>query len=246
MTPTKVSLLKKDPEAMSFWELINYNESLSRTIALLDDDSKEAAKADLAAIANQCSIKWDELYITLKNKDVIIEKLKQDKAEIDSVLKSHVKDRNDLKTTIRQIRRSRPPQSECDFFSGKYFQFKVKAYTPGQKYALTCIKTKEIEEFSKEDQEKFFFKEERIQTDEIVITSISGKELSRKTTEPKTTTQIILNEDAVISAYQDGSLPHGIKVVQNYRITTKRICGELDVETSKYTKQFLRESDTTS
>mgnify|MGYP003139109615 CR=1 FL=1 len=35
MTPTKVSLLKKDPAAMSFWELINYNESLSRTIALL-------------------------------------------------------------------------------------------------------------------------------------------------------------------------------------------------------------------
>ena len=86
MTTTKTTLLKKDPEAMSFWELINYSESLPKTIALLDDDSKEAAKADLAAIANQCSLKWDELYITLKNKDNFIEQLKLEKSEIDSAL----------------------------------------------------------------------------------------------------------------------------------------------------------------
>ena len=245
MTTPKTTLLKKDPEAMSFWELINYSETLPRTIALLDDDSKEAAKADLAAIANQCSLKWDELYITLKNKDSFIEQLKIDKAQIDAALKSHVNDRDDLKTMIRQIRRSRPPQSECDLFSGKYFQFKVKAYTPGQQYSLKILATKDFSEFSPEDQEKFFYKEEKIETKEIVLTSISGKEVKR-TPESKTTTQFILNEDAVISAHQDGSLPHGIKVIQNYRITTKRICGELDVETSQYTKQFLRKSDTSS
>ena len=245
MTTPKTTLLKKDPEAMSFWELINYSESLPKTIALLDDDSKEAAKADLAAIANQCSLKWDEIYITLKNKDLFIEQLKSEKVEIETALKSHVNDRNDLKTIIRQIRRSRPPQSECDLFSGKYFQFKVKAYTPGQQYSLKILSTKDFSEFSPEDQEKFFYKEEKIETKEIVLTSISGKEVKR-TPESKTTTQFILNEDAVISAHQDGSLPHGIKVIQNYRITTKRICGELDVETSQYTKQFLRKSDTSS
>ena len=245
MTTPKTILLKKDPETMSFWELINYSEALPSTIALLDDDSKEAAKADLAAIANQCSLKWDELYITLKNKDSFIEQLKIDKAQIDVALKSHVNDRDDLKTMIRQIRRSRPPQSECDLFSGKHFQFKVKAYTPGQQYGLKILATKDFSEFSPEDQEKFFYKEEKIETKEIVLTSISGKEVKR-TPESKTTTQFILNEDAVISAHTDGSLPHGIKVIQNYRITTKRICGELDVETSEYTKQFLRKSDTSS
>ena len=245
MATTKTTLLKKEPETMSFWELINYSESLPKTIALLDDDSKEAAKADLAAIANQCSLKWDEIYITLKNKDLFIEQLKSEKVEIETALKSHVNDRNDLKTIIRQIRRSRPPQSECDLFSGKYFQFKVKAYAPGQQYGLKIIHTKDFSEFSSEDQEKFFYKEEKTETKEIVITSISGKEVKR-TTEPKTTTQFILNEDAVIIAHTDGSLPHGIKVIQNYRITTKRICGELDVETSKYTKQFLREPNTSS
>ena len=181
MTTPKTTLLKKDPEAMSFWELINYSESLPKTIALLDDDSKEAAKADLAAIANQCSLKWDELYITLKNKDNFIEQLKLEKSEIDSALKSHVNDRDDLKTMIRQIRRSRPPQSECDLFSGKYFQFKVKAYTPGQQYSLKILSTKDFSEFSPEDQEKFFYKEEKIETKEIVITSISGNEVKRTT-----------------------------------------------------------------
>ena len=190
-------------------------------------------------------MKWDEIYITLKNKDLFIEQLKSEKVAIETALKSHVNDRNDLKTVIRQIRRSRPPQSECDLFSGKYFQFKVKAYAPGQQYGLKIIHTKDFSEFSSEDQEKFFYKEEKTETKEIVITSISGKEVKR-TTEPKTTTQFILNEDAVIIAHTDGSLPHGIKVIQNYRITTKRICGELDVETSKYTKQFLREPNTSS
>tara|TARA_Y100001963_G_C6662744_1_gene391294 strand:+ start:166 stop:903 length:738 start_codon:yes stop_codon:yes gene_type:complete len=241
MTQSKTTLLKKDPETMSFWELINYSESLPKTIALLDDDDKEAAKADLAAIANQCSLKWDELYVTLDNKETMISKLKKDKIDVDLALKSHINDRDDLKVMIRQIRRSLPPQSECDYFSGKYFQFKVKAITPGQRYALTFKRTKDISEFTLEDQEKFFYKEEKIETKEIVITSISGKEVSR-TTEPKSTTQFILNEDAIINAYQDGSLPHGIKVIQNYRITTKRICGKMDVETSSYTRQFLRQS----
>ena len=241
MTTPKTTLLKKDPEAMSFWELINYSESLPKTIALLDDDSKEAAKADLAAIANQCSLKWDELYITLKNKDNFIEQLKLEKSEIDSALKSHVNDRDDLKTMIRQIRRSRPPQSDCDLFSGKYFQFKVKAITPGQKYSLKILATKDFSEFSPEDQEKFFYKEEKIETKEIVITSISGKEVKR-TTEPKTTTQFILNEDAVINAYKNNGLPNGIKVIQNYRITRRTICPNVDVETSSHTTQFLRES----
>ena len=173
------------------------------------------------------------------------EEEKEEKSQVDKSIKSKTNDLDSLNVLLREIRRTFPPHSDCDTFSGKYFQFKVKAYTPGQQYSLKLVQTKDFFEFSPEDQEKFFYKEEKIETKEIVITSISGKEVKR-TTEPKTTTQFILNQDAVISAYQDGSLPHGIKVIQNYRITTKRICGELDVETSQYTKQFLRKSDTSS
>lgn len=244
MTQTKLSLLNKEPEAMSFWELIHQHELLSKTIPLLDNDSSEAALADLAALKDSCSIKWDEFYVTLENTKRIILQLKEEKKDIEKEIKTKKEQEDKLKTSLRQIRRSLPPHSEADFFSGKYFQFKVTAITPGQRYALKIIQTKDFEEFNKEDQEKFFYKEERFKTEEVVITSISGKEVSKTAEPPEQTTQIILNEDAIISAYEDGSLPHGIKVVQNYRITSKRICGKLDMETSKYTEQFLRESDT--
>ena len=243
MTQSNLSLLNKAPKEMPFKELINQRAALTRTIPLLDDESKEIAKADLAAVAKECSPKWDDLFVTRENLKSIINSLKEEKSQVDKSIKSKTNDLDSLNVLLREIRRTFPPHSDCDTFSGKYFQFKVKAYTPGQQYSLKLVQTKDFFEFSPEDQEKFFYKEEKIETKETVITSISGKEVKR-TTEPKTTTQFILNQDAVISAYQDGSLPHGIKVIQNYRITTKRISGELDVETSEYTKQFLRESNT--
>ena len=240
MTQSNLSFLKKAPEEMPFKELISQRENLTKTIPLLDKESKEIVKADLAAITEECSPRWDELYVTRENLKTIIKTLKEEKSEVDKSIKSKTNDLDSLNVLLRDIRRSFPPHSDCDTFSGKYFQFKVKAITPGQQYSLKIIQTKKIEEFSYKDQIKFFYKEERIETIETVVTSIEGEEISR-TSLPKSTEQFILNENAVISAYEEGSLPHGIKVIQNYRITTKRISGNMDVETSQYTKRFLRE-----
>ena len=241
MQQSNLSLLKKAPKEMPFKELISQRENLTKTIPLLDKESQEIAKADLAAIAKECSPKWDELYVTREILKTIIKTLKEEKTQVDKSIKSKTNDLDSLNVLLREIRRSFPPHSDCDTFSGKYFQFKVKAYTPGQQYSLKIIQTKEIEEFPPIDQVKFFYKEEKIETIETVVTSIGGDEISR-TTLPKTTSKFILNENAVISAFKDGSLPHGIKVIQNYRITTKRISGNMDVETSQYTAKFLRES----
>ncbi len=241
MTQSNLSFLKKAPKEMPFKELISQREHLTRTIPLLDEESKEIVKADLAAITKECSPKWDELYVTRENLKSIISNLKEEKSQVDKSIKSKINDLDRLNVLLREIRRSFPTTSAFDTFSGKYFQFKVKAYTPGQQYSLKIIQTKEIEEFSPIDQVKFFYKEEKIETIETVVTSIGGDEISR-TTLPKTTSKFILNENAIISAFKDGSLPHGIKVIQNYRITTKRISGNMDVETSQYTAKFLRES----
>ena len=158
------SFLKKAPKEMPFKELISQRENLTKTIPLLDKESQEIAKADLAAIAKECSPKWDELYVTRENIKTIINSFKQEKTEIDQQIKSKTNDLNSLNTLLRQIRRSFPPTSDCDAFSGKYFQFKIKAITPGQQYSLKIIQTKEIEQFSPIDQVKFFYKEERIET----------------------------------------------------------------------------------
>ena len=58
MTQSNLSFLKKAPKEMPFKELISQREHLTRTIPLLDEESKEIVKADLAAITKECSPKW--------------------------------------------------------------------------------------------------------------------------------------------------------------------------------------------
>ena len=72
MTQSNLSLLNKAPKEMPFKELINQRAALTRTIPLLDDESKEIAKADMAAVAKECSPKWDDLYVTRENLKSII------------------------------------------------------------------------------------------------------------------------------------------------------------------------------
>ena len=72
MTQSNLSLLNKAPKEMPFKELINQRAALTRTIPLLDDESKEIAKADMAAVAKECSPKWDDLYVTRENLKLII------------------------------------------------------------------------------------------------------------------------------------------------------------------------------
>jgi len=235
--------ITKEPETMSFWELHNHIEAVTKTIPLLDPESKDVVIADLATLTSSRSIKFDELFVTFKNLKKEIESIKQDEAEIMKERRSKENILKDLQSSIRQIRRSLPEGKEHNTFSGKFSQIIVTPITPGQRYALKIIATKDHSEFSKEDQEKFFIQKEVTITEKIVLTSISGKEIKTTSSEPKITSQIILNEDAVINAYQaKEQLPHGIRVIQNYRITTKCISKDMDLATSSYTAKFLRES----
>ena len=243
-SPTSIT---KEPEAMSFWELHNHIEAVTKTVPLLDPESKEIVIADLAALVSSRSIKFDELYVTYKNLDREIKSLKDDEAEITKERRSKETTLKDLKSSIRQIRRSLPEGKEYNSLSGKFSQFIVTPITPGQAYALKVIATKDYSEFSKEDQEKYFIQKEVTITEKVVLTSISGKEIKTTSSEPKITSQIILHEDAVINAYQaKEQLPHGIRVIQNYRIRSKRISKDMDLATSKYTANFLREPSSTN
>ena len=239
-SPTSIT---KEPEAMSFWELHNHIEAVTKTIPLLEPESREVVIADLATLASSRSIKFDELFVTFKNLKREIESIKEDEAEIVKERRSKQHQLDELKVSIRQIRRSLPEGKEHDTLSGKFSQFIVTPITPGQPYALKVYTTKDYSEFSKEDQEKFFIQKEITITEKVVLTSISGKEIKTTSSEPKITSQIILNEDAVLDAYQaKEQLPHGIRVTQNYRIRTKRISKDMDLATSSYTAKFLRES----
>ena len=241
MNQTQSSLLKQEPETMAFWDIIKQHESLSRSIPLLDNEQKEVVIADFVAISNQRSLKFDELFLELKEWERSTEYYKETIKELTKSKKHSENVIKDLKTSLREIRRMLPEGKEHDVINGKHFQFRITPITSGQNYGLTVVPLKDISEFSPIDKAKFWIKKEITITEETVITSIEGEILS-KTSTPKTTSEFILNEDAVINAYKNNGLPNGIKVIQNYRITRRTICPNVDVETSSHTTQFLRES----
>lgn len=241
MNQTQSSLLKKEPETMAFWEIIKQHESLSRSIPLLDNDQKEVVIADFVALSNQRSLKFDELFLELKEWERSTEYYKETIKELTKSRKHSENVVEDLKTSLREIRRMLPEGKQHDVISGKHFQFRITPITTGQNYGLTVVPLQDMSQFSSVDQEKFWIKKEITITEEIVITSIGGDIISKKST-PKTKTEFLLNQDAVINAYKNNELPNGIKVIQNYRITRRTICPNVDVETSSHTTQFLRES----
>jgi hypothetical protein len=94
---------------------------------------------------------------------------------------------------------------------------------------------------------QFCIEQEVTTTKQTVVRSMDGTVLDTKI-EPKTKTEIIPNLDAIRNAYKTGQpIPHGVKVVQEYSIRTKRIFtgSELDssvdaLETSEHLGEVLR------
>ena len=130
---------------------------------------------------------------------------------------------------------------EFNAISGRDYQFTVTPITPGQAYSFKYIQTKDFSDFSTEEQESFFLKKETIQTKKTVISSISGKHIKEEeSSNPKS--EIILNENTISNAHKENKLPDGIRVIQNYKITRKTICREVELETSTHPEQFFPES----
>ena len=245
MTTNKLkTTLKKEPEAMSFFEINDEYSNLihlTKNLPLLDNDSQEIILADLSAISNSRSIEIDKLYKTLENFEREIEYWQKQEEEVKKS-KTHAQNTvKRLKESIRGIRRRLPQGKEFNSIAGRDYQFTVTPITPGQAYSFKYIQTKDFSDFSSKEQESFFLKKETIQTKKTVISSISGKHIKEEeSSNPKS--EIILNENTISNAHKENKLPDGIRVIQNYKITRKTICREVELETSTHPEQFFRES----
>jgi hypothetical protein len=217
-------------------KLYEHYDALERSLPLLTPESQDLARAELEACANLRSEKIDRIYYAMASHEDALERIKKESEHITQAKRHHESQLRSLKGLLNWLRRSLP--LDTNKITGRNYQF-----TLVKKKDLTVEITSDPDLWSPEERANYCVEEEVTTTKRTVVRSLSGEVLIDRA-EPKTTTKVVPNLDAIRNAYQEGQhLPSGVKVLQEYGVRSKRIFGEprMELETSEYPGQFLPE-----
>lgn len=229
-------LTKVDLKDLNILKLYDHYSALERSLPMLTPESQELVKAELETCAALRSEKVDRIYYALATHEDAVERIKKEEALLQTAKKHHDSQVQQLKNLLGWLRRALP--FDCNRIKGKNYEFVLS-----QKKELTVEITVDVLEWDDEAQQKFCIEEETLITKEIVVRSISGEELERRT-EPKQTKKTLPNLDAIRNAYQNGEhLPFGVKVKQDYTIRRNRLITSKKVESQapEYIGELLPE-----
>jgi len=210
-------------------KLYEHYAALEKSLPLLTPESQDLAKAELEACANLRSEKVDRIHYAMAAHEDALERIKKEGELITQAKRHHESQLKSLKGLLNYLRRVLPLDSNK--ITGRNYQF-----TLVKKKDLTVEITSDPEFWHTEERRRYCIEETVTTTKRVVLRSISGEVLSDRT-EPKTTTKVLPNLDAIRSAYQEGQqLPSGVKVIQEYSVRTKRIYGEprMEMASSEY------------
>lgn len=217
-------------------QLYEHYGALERSLPLLTPESQELAKAELEACAHLRSEKIDRIYYAMAAHEDAIDRIKKESDLITKARRHHESQLKSLKGLLNWLKRSLP--FDTNKISGRDYQF-----TLIKKKTLTVEISTDPTVWNDQEKTDYCIEEEVSTTKRTVLRSLSGEVLSDRT-EPKTTTKIVPNLDAIRNAHQEGKLlPDGVKVIQEYSIRSKRIYGKqsMDLETSEYPRELLPE-----
>ncbi len=217
-------------------QLYEHYGALERSLPLLTPESQELAKAELEACAHLRSEKIDRIYYAMAAHEDAIDRIKKESDLITKARRHHESQLKSLKGLLNWLKRSLP--FDTNKISGRDYQF-----TLVKKKTLTVEISTDPTVWNDQEKTDYCIEEEVSTTKRTVLRSLSGEVLSDRT-EPKTTTKIVPNLDAIRNAHQEGKLlPDGVKVIQEYSIRSKRIYGKqsMDLEASEYPRQLLPE-----
>jgi hypothetical protein len=201
---------------LSVIKLYEHYRSLEQSMPLLTPESQVLCKSELEQTAELRSEKVDRIYYALAAHEDSLERVKKEQELLADAKKHHESNIKQLKDLVNWIRRSGAIKENR--LVGKNYEFVL-----AKKAKLTVTISTDIKNWSIEEQKKFCIIEETTITKEVVIRSIDGDVLDKRT-EPKTKTEQLPNLDELCNAYQNGqSIPNGVKVVQEYSIRSKRI-----------------------
>ncbi len=217
-------------------KLYEHYNALERSLPLLTPESQDLARAELETCANLRSEKIDRIYYAMASHEDALERIKKESDLITQAKRHHESQLRSLKGLLNWLRRSLP--FDTNKITGRNYQF-----TLVKKKDLTVEITSDPELWEPEERTSYCVEEEVTTTKRTVVRSMSGEVLIDRT-EPKTTTKVVPNLDAIRNAYQQGQhLPSGVKVLQEYSVRSKRIFSEsrMDLEASEYPGQLLPE-----
>ena len=217
-------------------QLYEHYGALERSLPLLTPESQELAKAELEACAHLRSEKIDRIYYAMAAHEDAIDRIKKESDLITKARRHHESQLKSLKGLLNWLKRSLP--FDTNKISGRDYQF-----TLVKKKTLTVEISTDPTVWNDQEKTDYCIEEEVSTTKRTVLRSLSGEVLSDRT-EPKTTTKIVPNLDAIRNAHQKGKLlPDGVKVIQEYSIRSKRIYGKqsMDLEASEYPRELLPE-----
>ena len=217
-------------------QLYEHYGALERSLPLLTPESQELAKAELEACAHLRSEKIDRIYYAMAAHEDAIDRIKKESDLITKAKRHHESQLKSLKGLLNWLKRSLP--FDTNKISGRDYQF-----TLVKKKTLTVEISTDPTVWNDQEKTDYCIEEEISTTKRTVLRSLSGEVLSDRT-EPKTTTKIVPNLDAIRNAHQEGKLlPDGVKVIQEYSIRSKRIYGKqsMDLEASEYPGELLPE-----
>jgi len=235
-TTTTVKLNK-----LSVVELYQHYAALQKSLPFFTPESEELVKAELEACANLRSTKIDNIYYAMASHEDALERIKKESDLITQAKRHHESQLRSLKNLLNYLRRVLPLNTNK--ITGRNYQF-----TLVKKKELTVEISTDPEFWHTDERKRYCVTEEITTTKRVVLRSMSGEVLSERT-EPKTTTKVLPNLDAIRNAYQEGQqLPSGVKVIQEYSVRSKRIFSEpsLDLASSEYPGELLPEDSSAS
>jgi hypothetical protein len=223
-------------EKLSVIELYQHYAALQKSLPFFTPESEELVKAELEACANLRSSKIDNIYYAMAAHEDALERIKKEGDLITQAKRHHESQLRSLKGLLNYLRRVLP--QDTNKITGRNYQF-----TLVKKKELTVEVSTDPEFWHSKERELYCVTEEVTTTKRVVLRSMSGDILDERI-EPKTTTKVLPNLDAIRSAYQEGQqLPSGVKVLQEYSVRSKRIFAEprLDLVSSIDPGEFLPE-----
>jgi hypothetical protein len=225
---------------LNILKLYEHYRVIEKSLPLLTPESQELAQAELEACASLRSEKVDRIYYAMAAHEDALERIKKEGDLITQAKRHHESQLRSLKGLLNWLKRALP--SDSNKISGRNYQF-----TLIRKKELTVEITSDPEFWDTEERNKFCIEEETTTTKRIVVRSMSGEVLEERT-EPRTKQEVLPNLDAIRNAYQTGQhLPHGVKVVQEYSVRSKRIFSDksVDLEASEHLGELLPEAGAT-
>ena len=221
---------------LSVLKLYEHYDALEKSLPLLTPESQELAKAELETCSQLRSEKIDRIHYAMAAHEDALKRIKKETELITQAKRHHESQLRSLKGLLNYLRRVLPMDSNK--ITGRNYQF-----TLVKKKELTVEVSSDPEFWHTTERELYCVEETVTTTRRVVLRSMSGEVLDERT-EPKTTTKVLPNLDAIRSAYQEGrQLPTGVKVIQEYSVRSKRIFSKLrvDLVPSEYPAELLRE-----